>query len=243
MRPTRTIVAVMLTATVAGCTTHSTGQRTAPAGSATAPPPTTATSAQTTPLATATSAQTTGQTRPGAAAAVAAARSFLATEIGMTDLVAGPFHATAPTTGEVAFRVRHGEGGTLAPPTVPRTVVRLRSAASVWVVVGVRADTIQVATPRPLDRIASPVTVGGRASAFEGTVQVTVKADRPGLDRLVGSGFVTGGAIELGPFSGHIAFDQPAADAGWLLFYDESTASGGSPILAAAAVRVRFAAE
>jgi len=68
------------------------------------------------------------------------------------------------------------------------------------------------------------VTVSGLANAYEGTVNVAVMEDRRGADRVLGKGFVTGGAVELAPFSGRIAFVVPSADAGWLIF------SGGTGV-------------
>jgi hypothetical protein len=191
-------------------------------------------------------ATTPGAGRAGLAAAdaVAVARSFLAAEIGMTDLVAGPFQRTTRTTGEVAFRIRHGEGGSLAPPTVPRTVVQLEQAAAGWVVAAVHADAIEVTAPGRLAAISSPVTVTGMASAFEGTVQVAVKAAGPGTGRLLGRGFVTGsGSATPGPFHGSIAFSQPSTGTGtgWIIFYEGNEASEASPVLQATAVRIRFA--
>jgi hypothetical protein len=65
-----------------------------------------------------------------------------------------------------------------------------------------------------------------------------VLEDRRGPDRVLGKGFVNGGAAELAPFSGRIAFGAPSAEAGWLVFSGDS---GGGGILDATAVRVRFA--
>jgi hypothetical protein len=83
------------------------------------------------------------------------------------------------------------------------------------------------------------VTVSGRSSAYEGTVHVSVLEDRRGPDRVLGKGFVNGGAAELAPFSGRIAFGAPSAEAGWLVFSGGSGGDGG--IFDATAVRIRFA--
>src|SRR5215213_3103862 len=45
-----------------------------------------------------------------AAKAVATARAFLAHQLGMTELVAGPFRSTGARAGEVGFRHKYGEG-------------------------------------------------------------------------------------------------------------------------------------
>jgi hypothetical protein len=199
--------------------------------------------------ATATSAAATGGSvaasskpaaKPGPEAAVAAARDFLRGEVGMGELVAGPFKATRPDTGEVAFRLKFGEGGSPMPASAPSTVVRLRRYRDGWAVVATSSPNIRVSDPVRFERIAPPVAVAGRASAFEGTVEVAVTEDRAGRDRDLGHGVVTGsGTAELGPFAGRIGFRRPSADAGWLLFYTRSEADGVG-ILEATSVRVRF---
>jgi hypothetical protein len=72
------------------------------------------------------------------------------------------------------------------------------------------------------------VTVSGRSSAYEGTVHVSVLEDRRGPDRVLGKGFVNGGAAELAPFSGRIAFGAPSAEAGWLVLSGDSGGDGGT---------------
>jgi hypothetical protein len=233
MRPIRSLLAMLAVATIAltGC-----GQGDAN-GDATS---------QTTPAATpsSTSAGSTGATattKPGSEQAVAAARQFLRGEVGMGELVAGPFKATGSDTGELSFRLKYGEGGRPMPATAPQTTVRLQRYANGWAVTGTSSSNIRVGDPVRFERIASPVAVAGRASAFEGTVEVLVTEDRTGKDRALGRGVVTGsGTAELGPFSGRISFSKPTADAGWVLFYTESEADGVG-ILEATALRIRFA--
>jgi hypothetical protein len=100
------------------------------------------------------------------------------------------------------------------------------------------ADTIEVEQPLPFSRISSPVPVSGMSVAYEGTVHVTVTEDRRGADRVLGKGFVTGGADSLGPFSGQVTFTRPTGDAGWVVFTPDSGADLG--VFTATAVRVRF---
>jgi hypothetical protein len=180
----------------------------------------------------------TGQTA-GAAEGERAARAFMR-DLGMPEPASGRFRSTGPASGEVTVHPAKGEGG--RPLDGPGTLVRLHRYTGGWVVTGTSAADIRVAQPIRFARIASPVTVRGRASAFEGTVQVAVTEDRQGADRVLGRGFVTGsGTAELGPFSGRIAFGAPSAGAGWLIFRSESAAGGGG-VLEATAVRIRFAA-
>jgi hypothetical protein len=174
--------------------------------------------------------------KPGPGAAKAAALAFMG-ELGMRDPVAGSFRATGSATGEVTIHPRREDGRPLDRPT---TWVQLHRYTNGWVVTGARArNAIEVEQPRAFARISSPVTVSGLANAYEGTVLVAVLEDRRGPDRVLGKGFVTGGAVELAPFSGRIAFGAPSADAGWLVFSGGTGVDDG--IFDATAVRVRFA--
>ena len=180
-----------------------------------------------------------GSGQTGGEDAAAAARAFMR-DLGMPEPVSGRFRSTGSATGEVTVHPAKGEGG--RPVDGPRTLVRLHRYTGGWAVTGTSAANIRVAQPIRFARIASPVTVRGRASAFEGTVQVAVAEDRQGADRVLGRGFVTGSGTDvLGPFRGRVAFRAPSAAAGWLIFRSESAAAGGG-VLEATAVRVRFAA-
>jgi hypothetical protein len=234
MRPIRSLLVALAVAAVAlaGC---SQGDATGDGGSA-------ATTTAAGPTSTAAGpAGATATTRPGAEGAVAAGRAFLRVEVGMGELVAGPFKATGADTGEVSYRLKYGEGGRPMPAGAPQTTVRLQRYANGWAVTGTSTRNIVVSDPARFERIASPVAVAGKASAFEGTVAVRVTEDRAGKDRTLGQGVVTGsGTAELGPFSGQVGFGKPSAAAGWVLFYTESEAEGVG-ILEATALRIRFA--
>jgi len=172
--------------------------------------------------------------------AVATARAFLARELGMADLAAGPFRFTDARTGEVGFRHKFGEGGRPLPQTgPPAVVVRLHRLPAGWWVLGVRGRSIQADGPARLARISSPLTVAGKAEVYEGTVYVKVTQDRPGRDLVLGEGFVTGGGNAPGSFRGQIAFRRPTAATGWVILYEDSAATSGE-ILQATMVRVRF---
>ena len=68
-----------------------------------------------------------------AAKAVATARAFLAHELGMTNMVAGPFQFTGARAGEAGFRHKYGEGRRLLPQTGPfAVVVRLQRLPAGW---------------------------------------------------------------------------------------------------------------
>jgi len=113
--------------------------------------------------------------------------------------------------------------------------VRLYRLPAGWWVLGVHGRSIQVDSPTRLQQISSPLAVSGKADVYEATVSWKVTQDRPGRDLVLGQGFLTG-------LGGKVSFRQPTGDApGWVIFYEESAATGGG-ILQATAVRVRFAA-
>jgi hypothetical protein len=179
-----------------------------------------------------------------AARAVATARAFLANQLAMTDMVAGPFRSTGARAGEVGFRHKYGEGRRLLPQTGPyAVVVRLQRLPAGWWVLGVNGRSIQITSPARLQRISSPLTVRGAApDVYEGTLYFKVTQDRPGRDLLLGQGFVDGSATTKPGDLGQLRFRQPASTGpGWLVFYD-AAADGSNGIIQATMVRVQFAA-
>ncbi|HJW62313.1 MAG TPA: hypothetical protein VJ849_02345, partial [Actinomycetes bacterium] len=157
--------------------------------------------------------------------AVATARAFLARELGMTDMVAGPFRSTGARAGEVGFRHKYGEGRRLLPQTGPfAVVVRLQRLPAGWWVLGVDGRSIQITSPARLQRISSPLTVHGKAEVYEGSLYFKVTQDRPGRDLLLGQGLVDGTASTQPRDLGRLRFRQPVATApGWVIFYDASS--------------------
>ena len=181
--------------------------------------------------------------RADGAKAVATARAFLARELGMTDMVAGPFRSTGARAGEVGFRHKFGEGHRLLPQTGPSAVVvRLQRLPAGWWVLGVAGRSIHITSPTRLQRINSPLTVRGTAEVYEGTLYFKVTQDRPGRDLVLGQGFVDGRAGTQPGDLGTLHFRQPASTGpGWVTFYDAS-ADGSNGIIQATMVRVQFAA-
>ena len=242
---TAALTAVLL----AGCSTRPTdpaptaappaGQ---PAGPVAAAPDPAASPIPTTPGTPTTPSKPTGSGE--AARAVATARSFLASQLGMSDMVAGPFRSTGARAGEVGFRHKYGEGRRLLPRTGPyAVVVRLQRLPAGWWVLGVNGRSIQITSPARLQRISSPLTVRGAApDVYEGTLYFKVTQDRPGRDLLLGQGFVDGGASTHPGDLGQVRFRQPTTTGpGWMTFYDAS-ADGSNGIVQATMVRVQFAA-
>ncbi|HEV2921300.1 MAG TPA: hypothetical protein VG673_18970 [Actinomycetota bacterium] len=175
---------------------------------------------------------------------MATARSFLANQLGMTDMVADPFRPTGTRTGEVGFRHKFGEGRRLLPQTGPyAVVVRLQRLPAGWWVLGLQGRSIQITSPTRLQRISSPLTIRGSASeVYEGTLYFKVTQDQPGRDLLLGEGFVDGRTSTRPGDLGTLSFRQPASTGpGWVIFYDAS-ADGSNRILQATMVRIQFAA-
>jgi hypothetical protein len=178
------------------------------------------------------------------AKAVATARAFLANQLGMSDMVAGPFRSTGTRAGEVGFRHKFGEGRRLLPQTGPyAVVVRLQRLPAGWWVLGVDGRSIQITSPARLQRISSPLTVRGAApDVYEGTLYFKVTQDRPGRDLLLGQGFVDGTVRTRPGDLGQLRFRQPTSTGpGWVTFYD-AAADGSNGIIQATMVRVQFAA-
>ena len=178
------------------------------------------------------------------AKAVATARAFLANQLGMTALVAGPFRTTGANAGEVGFRHKFGEGRRLLPQSGPyAVVVRLERLPAGWRVLGVTGRSIQITSPARLQRISSSLTVRGTApDVYEGSLYFKVTQDRPGRDLLLGQGLVDGTTSTQPGDLGQLRFRQPTSTApGWVTFYDASS-DGSNRILQATMVRIQFAA-
>ena len=179
-----------------------------------------------------------------AAKAVATARAFLARELGMTEMVAGPFRSTDARAGEVGFRHKYGEGRRLLPQTGPyAVVVRLQRLPAGWWVLGVNGRSIKITSPTRLQRISSSLTVHGTApDVYEGSLYFKVTQDRPGRDLLLGQGLIDGTVSTQPRDLGQIRFRQPTSTApGWVTFYDASS-DGSNGIIQATMVRVQFTA-
>jgi len=162
---------------------------------------------------------------------VAAANAFATEYIGFTDPFVGRFRQGDARSGEVDVQP-------FADGPVTTVLVRRLGPDDAWYVIGSATASITVTQPTPLTTITSPVALAGTSTAFEGTVQVQVRAD--GRAEPIATGFVTGGANgELGPFTSSLAFPPPGATSGSIVFFTVSTENGG--ILEAAVARVHFA--
>jgi hypothetical protein len=163
---------------------------------------------------------------------VEAARSFAVDYIGFVAPNFGEFQAGDQRSGEVELRI-----GEVGPTTV--VFVRQLSDDDTWWVTGSATDNIVVQQPDALTSIDSPVVVTGLARAFEGTVNVELRAD--GSDEPLVEGFVTGsGGPDLGPFEETFEFENPGEGGGALVLVTFSADNGN--VLEAEVVRLFFAA-
>ncbi len=161
---------------------------------------------------------------------VEAARGFAEDFIGFEEPLVGPFLQGDSRSGEVEIS---------STATGPTTVifVRMLGPDDTWWVLGAATQDIVIDEPGALDEISNPVRVAGRALAFEGTVDVELRADGSS-DPLVDS-FVTGGGIELAPFEASFDYADPGMEGGALVLMTESAEDGR--IQTAAVIRVEFA--
>ena len=180
-----------------------------------------------------------GKAQPSREQAAKATAVAFMRELRMPQPVAASYRETGMASAEVGIHPRLGEGGRVLDG--PTTIVQLHRYHNGWVATGAKAvNQIEVDEPLPFSRIQSPVTVSGTSVAYEGTVHVTVTEDRQGQDRVLGKGFVNGGADQLAPFRGAIKFalPTPGIDAGWVVFSPDTGID--TPLISATAVRVQF---
>jgi hypothetical protein len=174
----------------------------------------------------------------GVSAARSTARDFLTKVVGMKELQDGEFRWIAPGTVAVDFRAVIPEDGRTIGAATPVTVTLQRNPTS-WTVLGTTTASIEVTTPARMQVVTSPLALRGRAEAYEGTVQVRVVQVTGATVTDLGTGFVTGGALAMGSFSGSIPFTAPRPGTGWVLCYEETAINGD--VVAVTAVPVRFA--
>ena len=161
---------------------------------------------------------------------VDAARSFATTYLGFTDPVVGTFQQGDSRSGEVEVRAD-------AKGPVTTVLVRQLTPDDSWWVLGAATPNLVLESPAPLAKIASPVTLSGRSTAFEGTVNVQVNQD--GTLTPLKEDFVTGGANgQMGPFSKAVDFPTPTATGGAIVLRTLSAENGH--VWEASVVRVAF---
>lgn len=163
----------------------------------------------------------------------AVAQSFVVDYLGFVDPVMGAFQQGDTRSGEVPVQPT-AEG--------PTTTVLVRQLEDdTWFVIGADTADITLDEPAAGADVDCPVRVTGTALAFEGTVDVAIRAD--GIEEPIGSGFVTGGGGPAAPYEGDIECDLSQLDDG--VHYGAivlSTASGeDGRIWTAEVIRIQLA--
>ena len=178
---------------------------------------------------------------PTLAEAQRVARVFLSDVVGMRNPVFVTSRWRSDFIATVDFRTQVGQDRSVAGP-LSRVV--LGKGKTSFSVLGVTTDTIVVdrpasaITPSDLAVVTSPLTISGRALAFEGTVNVRVLQVKSGTVRRLGAGHVTGGGDTMRPFTGEIAFAAPSTDTGWVVASALSAYNGA--VTKTTAIRVAF---
>jgi hypothetical protein len=158
----------------------------------------------------------------------AAATAFAGDYLGMPAPVVGGFQAGDARSGEVEVRSR--------PEALPSTVLVRQLSDGTWWVLGSAMPNIRLDTPAAGARVTSPLRLTGSALAYEGHVDVELRAD--GMTAPVATSFVTGGGDVARPFDGSLTFTTPAATHGALLLITRSARDGS--VTEFVAIRVAF---
>ena len=158
-----------------------------------------------------------------------AAAGFAAEFLGFDEPIVGEYLAGDNRSGEVEIR---------AFDSGPVTTVFVRQLTDddSWWILGAASENIAIDEPETGAEVVSPLTVSGTAEAFEGTVDVQLRADGNGEPIL--EGFVTGGAFEPAPFSTGFEFTSPGEIGGALVLLSLSPEDGS--VLEASALRIFY---
>jgi Immunoglobulin-like domain of bacterial spore germination len=161
---------------------------------------------------------------------VQAAKGFAVKYLGFVDPVVGAFMQGDSRSGEVVIR---------PSSTGPETIVMVRKLApdETWWVLGATTANLRLQAPTWNASIASPVTVSGRSTAFEATVNVEIRQD--GTRTPLASNTVMGGSMgQIGPFSKAVSFSKPTAERGAIILKTLSAKDGN--IAEATVLRIQF---
>ena len=152
--------------------------------------------------------------------------------VGFDGPVIGTFQQGDSRSGEVEVR---------ADPDGPVTTVfvRLLGPDDTWWVLGSATANIVVTEPEALEVVDSPLRVAGQAVAFEGVVDLELRAD--GSTTPLIEDIVVGGGDRLRPFDGEFTWTNPGEGAGALLLSTHSMDDGD--VNEAAVLRVIFATD
>jgi len=161
---------------------------------------------------------------------VQAAKGFVVAYLGFVNPLVGAFIQGDGRSGEVAVR---------ASSNGPVTTVMVRKLApdETWFVLGASSPNLQLASPVWNASVTSPVTLSGRSTAFEATVNVEIRQD--GSLTPLASDIVMGGSNgQMGPFSKAVSFARSSARSGAIVLKTMSPKDG--KIAEASVLRVQL---
>ena len=153
---------------------------------------------------------------------VAVARAFAIDYLHFVNPVVGRFRQGDARSGEVPIRTAV-EQASLGPTTT--VLVRQMGADGSWWVLGASTPNITLVQPPALATISSPVRLRGTSTAFEATVQVSIRQDDVAKP-LVESYLMGGSNGKMGPFDASFTFAVPASRYGAIVLYTISSANG-----------------
>ncbi len=161
---------------------------------------------------------------------VAVVKTFAVAYLGFVDPVAGAFQPGDAGSGQVSVQPK-------TTGAVTTVSVRRVTADGSWWVVAASTSNLQLQSPAASTSVTSPVTLSGRSTAFEGTVNVEIRQD--GSTAPLATGFVNGGANgTMGPFSKPFTFTAPTAKRGAIVLRTRSAETGNTA--EASVIRVQF---
>lgn len=162
---------------------------------------------------------------------VEAATGFATTFLGFVDPIVGDFQQGDTRSGEVAV-----QASTSGPVTT--VLVRQLGADDSWWVLGAATPNLQVTTPETLATVTSPLRVSGTGTAFEGTINVELRADDQ--SKPVVAGTTMGGSMgERKPFTIGLTFvPAPTVSGGAIVAKAMSPEDGN--ITEATVIRIHF---
>jgi hypothetical protein len=164
---------------------------------------------------------------------VSAARAFAVEYLHFVAPYVGAFRPGDSRSGEVPIRAT-----TEGTSTGPVTTVLVRQIDGSWWVLGSATPNLRLIEPAALEEIATPIRLRGMSTAFEATVNVSIRQDD--LAEPLVEGTVMGGSNgRMGPFDASFDFEAPTSPAGAIVLSTISAANG--QIAEAAVTRVRFA--
>ncbi|HTL87651.1 MAG TPA: Gmad2 immunoglobulin-like domain-containing protein [Acidimicrobiia bacterium] len=160
------------------------------------------------------------------------ARAFALNYLHFVSPVIGQFRQGDARSGEVPIRTT-AEGTSLGPVT---TVI-VRQINGSWWVLGAATPNITLTQPAALATITSPVRLRGTSTAFEASVNVSIRQDDVAKP-LVESFLMGGSNGQMGPFNASFPFASPTSGYGAILLYTISPANGH--VAEATVIRVRL---